>query len=54
MYRAGYGMIKYCRCKSCTEIRKKHQLDGTYKKWLRESKILNDMKFDNWVWDSNL
>jgi len=33
-------MIKYCRCKYCTEIRRKHQKDGTYQKWLRESRKL--------------
>ena len=51
-YRSGYGMIKYCRCKKCAEIRKKHKNDGTYQKWLKESKLLNKLGLNNWVWES--
>ena len=44
-------MIKYCRCKTCQAIRKKHQADGTYNKWMKESKIINELGLSsNWTW----
>jgi len=44
-------MIKYCRCKYCKAIRNKHKADGTYKKWLKEGKIINKLKLDqHWQW----
>ena len=44
-------MIKYCRCKNCKNIREKHQKNGTYKQFMRESKIIEKTGIsEHWQW----